>query len=648
MNRHSPTVSYFDRRSIRYPLARLIIVTVLVAMGLALLSDAVIMLDNVRRDIHRSLISAANAVGTAANAAVVFKDARVAEDTLRMLEAYPEVRAAALYTQDGVRLAGYGDTHLLPPLAPAPDSNLPDIELLADSTILHLPIMVDEDAAGTIYLHAALNTYWRTYMGSIATTLLVTISTGVVALVLAMRFLDRIILPVRRLAEAARDARMRNDFTPRSILAPDNEIGDLVSNFNALLSEVETGRRTLRRQHEELEHLVQERTAELLDAKEAADAANAAKSRFLAAASHDLRQPIHAMRLFLETLGETPLNDEQRRIANYLSLSTRNLSEILNSLLDVSKLDSGMVKPQSEAIPADVLINHIEAEFAPLALAKNLRFKLFFPTRELVLYTDARLLASLLRNLIDNAIKYTDSGGILVAFRRRRDSALIQVWDTGIGIAPDHLDLIFDEYFQVGNPQRDRSRGLGLGLANAKRVASLLGCRIYCHSRTGRGSLFELSIPLAPEQSHPAGEGLTTKAGQIPSHLNGRRVVVVEDDPLVAKAAELALSTHGLKVSTYPSSEHAIADPQAVDADFFIVDYRLPGLNGIQFMEEMEERAKRLPRGVLLTGDVHGGTAGAASHCPWKVLQKPVDPSLLLAEISKQLQAAETTRYTHQ
>ncbi|MBU1664119.1 MAG: response regulator, partial [Gammaproteobacteria bacterium] len=557
---------------------------------------------------------------------------------LQMFEAYPEIEAAALYTNEGVRLASYGDDSLLPADAQNLGPSAPDIGLLAETTTLHLPIEVNDALAGTVYLQARLESYWHTYLTSIATTFLVGLSAGALALMLAMRLLNHIIQPVRMLAEAANDARLRQDFIPREIPAADNEIGDLVRNFNALLAEVEAGRKSLQSQHDELERLVTDRTAELLAAKEAADEANLAKSRFLAAASHDLRQPIHAMRLFQETLSSTPLNDEQRRITDYLALSTRNLGEILNALLDVSRLDGGVMKPHPEVISAYDLLRNIEAEFAPMALANGLRFKFYFPSHELRLFTDAKLLYSLLRNLTDNAIKYTHSGGVLVGFRRRRGSALIQVWDTGIGIAPDHLGTIFDEYFQVGNPQRDRTQGLGLGLAIVKRVASLLGSQISCHSRLGKGSTFEVSVPLADVTEREADDHASKPAAGTATSppFAGMRVVVIEDDVMAALALELSLGAQGMKVTTYPSAEQALADTRSVQADFYVVDFRLPGMNGNQFLDEMQKRAKQPIKATLLTGETRQAVLDSAPSPRWKVLFKPIEPAALMAEIAAQ------------
>lgn len=236
---------------------------------------------------------------------------------------------------------------------------------------------------------------------------------------------------------------------------------------------------------------------QLAEARDLAESASLAKTRFLAAASHDLRQPIQALSLFHEALTRTALTAEQKSISDYLALSTQSLGSILDELLDVSRLDAGSITPRPAVVQADSLFRSIESEFAPLAAAKGLRFKLYFPQREMTVFTDIQLVQSLLRNLIGNAIKYTDAGGILVSIRRRDRQAVIQVWDTGIGIAAADIGSIFDEYFQVGNSERDRGKGLGLGLAIVRRLAELMGTKVACRSRVGRGSVFEFGLPLA-------------------------------------------------------------------------------------------------------------------------------------------------------
>ena len=231
-------------------------------------------------------------------------------------------------------------------------------------------------------------------------------------------------------------------------------------------------------------------------AKKEAEHANQAKTRFLAAASHDLRQPATAIALFADSLRNTALTEEQEKLTGYLTQAAANMRDLLETLLDVSTLDSGRLSPRVRLLPVLDLMTKIEAGFSPAAQAKSLRFKLFFPQHEAVLFSDEKLLNQLLSNLVGNALKYTERGGILVGVRRRGDHAVFQVWDTGRGIALEHIGDIFDEYFQVDNPERDAGKGLGLGLAIAMRLARLLGSEISCRSRPGRGSMFEFSMPL--------------------------------------------------------------------------------------------------------------------------------------------------------
>jgi PAS domain S-box-containing protein len=378
--------------------------------------------------------------------------------------------------------------------------------------------------------------------------------------------------------------------------------------------------------------------AELVTAKESAEAANLAKSRFLAAASHDLRQPIQAIRLFEAALDQAGLSKEQKQVHNYLSQSVKSLGVILDALLDVSKLDAGMVPISPEPIPIEDLFRAIDTEFAPLATAKSLRFKLYFPQASISLLTDVKLLHILLGNLIGNAFKYTGAGGILVGVRRRGKRALIQVWDTGMGIAPENLGKIFDEYFQIGNSERDRIKGLGLGLAIARRIASLLGTEVVCHSRLAAGSVFEFSLPLAdtapPEASTPA-EGASTFAVAA-SSLTGRHIVVIDDHALVAEATKLTLESYGLRVTTYGDAEEALENPGITNADFYISDLSLPGMNGVQLLGAIQQRSNKPIKAVVLTGNTAPDQIEMIQSSGWKVLYKPIDLPTLLAAIEEQ------------
>lgn len=378
--------------------------------------------------------------------------------------------------------------------------------------------------------------------------------------------------------------------------------------------------------------------AELIASKQSAEKASLTKSRFLAAASHDLRQPVQAINLFCDGLNKTGLSKEQKRISDYLSLSVRNLGDILNALLDISKLEAGMVKPNPVVIQSDALFRHIDSEFAHQAAAKSLRLKLYFPHREMAILVDAKLLQSLLGNLIGNAIKYTERGGVLVGIRRRGNRAVIQVWDTGIGIAPEHVNTIFDEYFQIGNPERDRAKGLGLGLSIARHLAELLETEVVCRSRPGKGSVFEFSLPLADillkeELRHiePAKSGTGAVSG-----LTSRNIVLIEDNPIVAEATRLALESIGIRVTAYGSAQDALASSDIADADFYISDLSLPGLNGIELLDAIQQRSPQPIKAVVLTGNTSPSLVATTQSSRWQLLFKPVNLPMLLAAIAAQ------------
>ena len=376
--------------------------------------------------------------------------------------------------------------------------------------------------------------------------------------------------------------------------------------------------------------------AKLIDAMNLAETANRDKSRFLASASHDLRQPMQAMRLLVDSLGQTRLDEDQQRICRYIGESTQAICGQLNALLDISKLDSGAVKLNAEAVQVSALIGKIDREYSALAIEKSLRFKLFFPFPDLAINTDSRLLMSLLGNLIDNAIKYTAQGGVLVAIRRRGAGALVQVWDTGSGIAAEHLENIFGEYFQIGNPERDRAKGLGLGLAISRRIARLLGTEVVCRSRPGKGSIFEFLLPLAVSQEEPVPNRTSHSPLKTSAKPVSCRIALIENDLMVGTAETLALESCGLRVTRYKTAEEALADSEVFNADFYIADLRLPGLSGIELLDALQRRTSKRIKAVVLTGDTAVSRIDEIPPTPWPVMFKPIELDCLLAAIEAQ------------
>ena len=337
----------------------------------------------------------------------------------------------------------------------------------------------------------------------------------------------------------------------------------------------------------ELEHRVERKSAELVTAldhmraaRDWADSANRAKSSFLAAASHDLRQPIHALGLYLGALRQRPLDPEAGDIAQRMDASLGALDTMFNALLDISRMDAGVVQPQARAFDLEAMLRRLVEEFAAQAAQRGLRLSLHIAKAERPLNgrSDPLLFERVLRNLIGNAVKYTQSGGALVSCRPRGPGHWrVEVWDTGPGIPDAERERVFDEFYQVGNPERDRRSGLGLGLSIVRRIARLLQLPLAMHSRPGRGTRFAIDVPATGEAVLPV--RLPGPSGAMP----GLAVAIVEDDPEVRDSMRTLLESWGCRVIEGGDAAEVVAQVQADDGgssggvNAAIVDLRLRG-----------------------------------------------------------------------
>ncbi|MEO5337190.1 MAG: PAS domain S-box protein [Magnetospirillum sp. WYHS-4] len=375
----------------------------------------------------------------------------------------------------------------------------------------------------------------------------------------------------------------------------------------------------------------------LLEAKAEAERANAAKSKFLAAASHDLRQPVHAIGLFAGSLLKRPLDPETLDIVRQLVASLEAFETLLNSLLHISRLDAGVLVPRRGAFAIGPLLDEIGNEFTPQAADKGIGFRVV--PCSLAIDSDRGLLGRILRNLIANAIRHTARGGILIGCRRRAGGLVLQVWDTGEGIPDDQKGAIFREFYQIGNPERDRERGLGLGLAIVDRLTRLLDHPLALNSRLGKGSCFSVTVPLAqgPAEAPPPPElALPTTD----SRLDGARVLLIEDDRNVREATLILLDSWGCRTTAAASAEEALAlaadwvDPPAL----VVADYRLPGgWTGVQAIQDLGRRMGMPLKGVVITGDTDPDRIREATQAGFNLAYKPLRPARLRALVTRLL-----------
>ncbi|MBA5604657.1 response regulator [Duganella sp. FT3S] len=361
----------------------------------------------------------------------------------------------------------------------------------------------------------------------------------------------------------------------------------------------------------------------------AAEQANLAKSRFLAAASHDLRQPIHAQGLFLEVLARSPLNDKQRTVLASARAASEASADMLHTLLDFSRIEAGVIEPQIEAFALQPLLAKLESELAPQANAKGLVYR----TRDsgLALCSDRSLLELIVRNLVTNAVRYTEQGGVLVACRRRGAHAVLEVWDSGIGIAPEQQEEVFREFHQLGNPERDRQKGLGLGLSIARGLAQLLGHALTVASRPGRGSVFRLAVPLAsmPALSSPTSPALLAldapARGALP-----QRVLVIDDDAIVRVSMQQLLAGWGCDCQVADGIETALTLAHTWRPDMIISDYRLrEQRTGAEAIATLRAQAGTPIAALLITGDTAPARLREARASGVPLLHKPTSPEQL-------------------
>lgn len=373
-------------------------------------------------------------------------------------------------------------------------------------------------------------------------------------------------------------------------------------------------------------------------AREEADRANLSKSRFLATASHDLRQPLQALSMLHGTLCRMEMHPSSREVLTQQGRAIDSMKRLLSALLDISKLESGAVTPQPSQFPLQHLFELLNAEFATAARSKGLT--LIVELTQLHTYTDHSLLEQLLRNLLSNAIKYTTTGAVTLRATQTATSVLVEVRDTGVGIPEDQLSYIFDEFFQVGVARNTTREGYGLGLAIVQRIARLLGLRIQVQSEVGKGSVFMLELPrMQPSQQDCPVEASVSSSSHLLRQAPCGKILVTEDEPSVLQATRLLLELEGYQVIAASGRDEAIeCVREHPDIDLVVSDYHLKehqtGLNVIAAIRE--QLARNIPA-VLVTGDTSTAMRKLPSDGQLRLASKPIEAEELLTLMNELL-----------
>jgi two-component system, sensor histidine kinase len=371
----------------------------------------------------------------------------------------------------------------------------------------------------------------------------------------------------------------------------------------------------------------------LKQAKEFADRANETKTRFLAAASHDLRQPLSSALLFLESISEQALAGLDRDYLHKARVALASLSNLLDTLLDVARLDSGGIEPQYAHFPVGAVLDRIVPEFDSVARSAGL--ELDFVSSSAWVRTDMHLLETVLRNLISNAIRYTPRGRLLVGCRRRRDGLLISVHDTGIGIEREHLEAIFTAYYQVPAGGRARTTGIGLGLSIVERISTLLSLRREVRSVPGRGSMFAVMVPYGRPQRRARPQAIAVSGAARPPSL---AIAVIDDDPGVRLGLAATLAKWGHRPIAAATATEAVVQFIGADLspDFIISDYHLAGSGkGDAAIEEVRREFDRAPPAAIMTSDPDPRLHDAARDRGFTLLTKPLNLAELRALLDR-------------
>jgi signal transduction histidine kinase/CheY-like chemotaxis protein len=463
---------------------------------------------------------------------------------------------------------------------------------------------------------------------SIARSAIFVVAAIVVALLAGLLLTRRMVVPIRALHDGA--ARIgRGDLSQRISIKTNDELEALGDEFNNMAARLQESYATLERK-------VEERTREL-------ELANLAKSRFLAAASHDLRQPLHALGLFAAQLHGRVRANERRRIVARIDVTLSAMNELFNALLDISKLDAGVLTPSITEFPVAKLLDRVDMTFTGAAREKGLSFRVV--SSSAWVRSDFILLERIVFNLVSNAVRYTRSGGVVVGCRKRGVNLRVEVWDTGTGVPQDQQQNIFGEFYRLGAPGGDGRSGLGLGLAIVDRLCRLLDHSVSLKSILGKGSCFSVAVPLvaalpdideSPAPAHPPMD-----------ESNRKLIVLIEDDPLVLEGMCGLFRRWGYDLLVAGTEDEALAGAANRDRppDLIVSDYHLPGgKTGIKVIEGLRMALSAEIPAFLVSGDTSPELLRQARASGYHLLHKPVDPMTLRAMVSHVLREPQSAR----
>lgn len=458
----------------------------------------------------------------------------------------------------------------------------------------------------------------------IVLNLLITLIVLSMTLMITLRVARKITRPILGMRKAIIDigeGALHTRISPKPVV---RELYDLGDGINKMAMQLQQDRNTL-------QDRISQATAELREKKEEAEKSSFSKTRFLAAASHDLRQPMHALGLFIGELQSLVNTEEQRKIVIKVEESVEAMSGLLNSLLDISKLDAGVIVPEVQNFDVEIPLHRIEQDYRSLATSKSIKLRVVRCSTKV--RSDPVLLERILVNFVSNAIRYTQQGGsVLVGCHKRGAKLRIEVRDNGIGIPLEEHENIFHEFVQLANKERDRSMGLGLGLAIVERLSLLLQHPILLRSASGRGAVFAIDVPLSTgtqDEKPRLPEGRNVVDMQLSAPQNKYKILVIDDDPLVRASTKGILSTWNYDAYLAASWQEVKDRFVQSSFDLVICDYRLPDGTGLDIVHFIALNQQKFTPCIIVSGDTSPDILQKVTESGFNLLSKPVRPAKL-------------------
>jgi signal transduction histidine kinase/DNA-binding response OmpR family regulator len=598
--------------------------------------------------IARNLSTEARIVGSNSVSALLFNDPRAAENTLSALSASPHVLYAAIYTPDGHSFAGYSRDNKKNalPLPPVPAGQSEAHWLVDGQMALVQAIIFQNKPTGFVYIRSdlqAIDDRLKTYALIAAAVLLISL----IAALLISRISQRVISePVMQLAQTVRIVSREKNYSIRAAATGNrDEVSILIESVNEMLEQIQQRDTALQRAHNELEHRVRERTTQLATANQELDLRNREverathmKSKFLASMSHELRTPLNAIVGFSDLLAEQTageLNFKQKRFVNHIKQGSAHLLQLINDILDLSKIEAGQLELRCEGFQVNEALPEVLSTIRPLAMAKNIQVQQKLET-DLPVYADRVRFKQILYNLLSNAVKFTPKDGrISIECLESGDFITLSVTDTGIGIRAEDQGIIFEEFRQVEGDKDSTQEGTGLGLAITKRLVEQQGGRISLTSEIGKGSRFTFTLPAGAKtktlDTHAAG---ATAPRRTPAGELRKPLVLVVDDEVPARELLSSYLDSEYRTVSAESGDEAVKKAQQLRPDAITLDVMMPGSNGFETMIALRKNPETANIPIIIVSIVDqkqvGFALGAADY-----LIKPIRKPALLETIRK-------------